>query len=134
MEISRCPSIFWSMDSPPSLETVYQAVCSLYNNTNPAEPGKASLWLGELQKSVSLYTRIVFHTVLRKKMNPFHESLSLHARTLFILSMHKRAGFLYLLRYRHQEWLCREANLKGEMCNYCQENIFYYIVIMSELN
>lgn len=40
------------MDSPPTLETVYQAVYSLYNNTNPAEPGKASLWLGELQRSV----------------------------------------------------------------------------------
>ncbi|KAL0119670.1 hypothetical protein PUN28_007838 [Cardiocondyla obscurior] len=40
------------MDSPPNLETVYQAVFSLYNNTNPAEPGKASLWLGELQRSV----------------------------------------------------------------------------------
>ncbi|KMQ93334.1 transportin-3 [Lasius niger] len=42
------------MDSPPNLDTVYQAVCSLYNNTNPAEPGKASLWLGELQKSLCL--------------------------------------------------------------------------------
>lgn len=41
-----------SFSLPPSLETVYQAVCSLYNNTNPVEPGKASLWLGELQKSV----------------------------------------------------------------------------------
>ncbi|XP_018314649.1 transportin-3 [Mycetomoellerius zeteki] len=40
------------MDSPPNLETVYQAVFSLYNNTNPTEPGKASLWLGELQRSV----------------------------------------------------------------------------------
>ncbi|XP_018342669.1 PREDICTED: transportin-3 isoform X1 [Trachymyrmex septentrionalis] len=40
------------MDSPPNLETVYQAVFSLYNNTNPTEPGKASLWLGELQKSI----------------------------------------------------------------------------------
>ncbi|XP_018403619.1 PREDICTED: transportin-3 [Cyphomyrmex costatus] len=40
------------MDSLPNLETVYQAVFSLYNNTNPAEPGRASLWLGELQRSV----------------------------------------------------------------------------------
>ncbi|KAF7379433.1 transportin-3 [Vespula maculifrons] len=40
------------MDSPPALETVYQAVYSLYNNSNPSDSGKASLWLGELQKSV----------------------------------------------------------------------------------
>lgn len=65
------------MDSPPSLETVYQAVYSLYRDTNPAESGKASLWLGELQKSVSLSGRsqseinyltsllsIIFHTFM----------------------------------------------------------------------
>jgi len=56
------------MDSPPTLETVYQAVYSLYNNTNPAEPGKASLWLGELQRSVSIHGRfnveINFLTIL----------------------------------------------------------------------
>ncbi|XP_046738771.1 transportin-3 [Diprion similis] len=40
------------MDSSPSLETVYQAVFSLYNNPNPAEKEKASVWLGELQSSV----------------------------------------------------------------------------------
>ncbi|XP_014470428.1 PREDICTED: transportin-3 [Dinoponera quadriceps] len=40
------------MESPPTLEATYQAVYSLYNNTNPSEPAKASLWLGELQKSV----------------------------------------------------------------------------------
>lgn len=42
------------MDSSPSLDTVYQAVYSLYNNPNPAEKEKASVWLGELQSSVSI--------------------------------------------------------------------------------
>lgn len=41
------------MESPPDLETVYQAVYSLYNNSNPSGPGKTSQWLDELQKSVS---------------------------------------------------------------------------------
>ncbi|XP_001602761.1 transportin-3 [Nasonia vitripennis] len=40
------------MDSMPSLETVYQAVYSLYNNPDTAEKERASQWLGELQKSV----------------------------------------------------------------------------------
>ncbi|XP_063222525.1 transportin-3 [Bacillus rossius redtenbacheri] len=40
------------MDSPPSVETVYQAVFTLYHNPDTAEKEKASLWLGELQKSV----------------------------------------------------------------------------------
>ncbi|XP_060821726.1 transportin-3 [Bombus pascuorum] len=40
------------MESPPDLETVYQAVYSLYNNSNPSGPGKTSQWLDELQKSV----------------------------------------------------------------------------------
>ena len=47
------------MDSPPDLETVYQAVYSLYNNSNPSGPGKTSQWLDELQKSVS-YLLIFF--------------------------------------------------------------------------
>lgn len=38
---------------------MYQAVFSLYNNTNPAEPGKASLWLGELQRSVSTRSPLI---------------------------------------------------------------------------
>lgn len=49
--------LLWSMDSPPSLETVHQAVYSLYNNPNSASKEKASLWLGELQKSVSAQSR-----------------------------------------------------------------------------
>ncbi|XP_015116799.1 transportin-3 [Diachasma alloeum] len=40
------------MNAPPELDTVYQAVYSLYNNPDPTEKEKASLWLGELQKSV----------------------------------------------------------------------------------
>ncbi|XP_012271220.1 transportin-3 isoform X2 [Orussus abietinus] len=40
------------MESPPDLETVYQAVYSLYNNPDTSEKEKASLWLGELQGSV----------------------------------------------------------------------------------
>ncbi|XP_015607153.1 transportin-3 isoform X2 [Cephus cinctus] len=40
------------MDSPPALETVYQAVYSLYNNPDTLEKEKASLWLGVLQRSV----------------------------------------------------------------------------------
>ncbi|KAE8750021.1 hypothetical protein FOCC_FOCC003145 [Frankliniella occidentalis] len=43
------------MDSSPSLETVYQAVYTLYHNPDPAEKEKASQWLGELQKSVSAW-------------------------------------------------------------------------------
>ncbi|KAK2580863.1 hypothetical protein KPH14_005937 [Odynerus spinipes] len=55
------------MDSPPALETVYQAVYSLYNNSNPAEPGKASLWLGELQKSVFAWK--IADEMLQQKRN-----------------------------------------------------------------
>ncbi|CAH1407920.1 unnamed protein product [Nezara viridula] len=40
------------MESSPSLETVHQAVYALYHNPDPAEKEKASLWLGQLQKSV----------------------------------------------------------------------------------
>lgn len=48
------------MDSPPSLDTVYQAVYSLYNNPVPGEKEKASQWLGEMQKSVSHTQRRAF--------------------------------------------------------------------------
>nr|CAD7435051.1 unnamed protein product [Timema monikensis] len=40
------------MDSSPPLETVYQAVLALYHNPDPSEKEKASLWLGDLQRSV----------------------------------------------------------------------------------
>lgn len=115
MEISRCPNIIWSMDSPPNLETVYQAVCSLYNNTNPAEPGKASLWLGELQKSVSL-SAIVCFTVLRKILILFIIFLFLSSHAHSVRFKYKRAGFLLPLPNRQREWACREANLKRGEC------------------
>lgn len=41
------------MESPPSLETVYEAVKTLYHNQNSSEKEKASQWLGDLQRSVS---------------------------------------------------------------------------------
>lgn len=40
------------MDAAPSLETVLQALHALYHGDNVAGKEKASLWLGELQKSV----------------------------------------------------------------------------------
>ncbi|GFG31613.1 hypothetical protein Cfor_03192, partial [Coptotermes formosanus] len=40
------------MNSPPPLDTVYQAVFTLYHNPEPTEKEKASQWLGELQRSV----------------------------------------------------------------------------------
>jgi len=42
------------MNSSPPLDTVYQAVFTLYHNPDPTEKEKASLWLGELQRSVSM--------------------------------------------------------------------------------
>ncbi|XP_012941104.1 transportin-3 [Aplysia californica] len=40
------------MDSAPSIETVNQALQALYNNPDVTGKEKASVWLGELQKSV----------------------------------------------------------------------------------
>ncbi|XP_013416764.1 transportin-3 [Lingula anatina] len=40
------------MDSAPSIETVLQAIHALYHHPDPAGKEKASVWLGELQKSV----------------------------------------------------------------------------------
>uniref|UniRef100_A0A2C9JGA5 Importin N-terminal domain-containing protein n=1 Tax=Biomphalaria glabrata TaxID=6526 RepID=A0A2C9JGA5_BIOGL len=42
----------FSMDSAPSLELVNQALQALYNNPDVTGKEKASVWLGELQKSV----------------------------------------------------------------------------------
>ncbi|RUS92156.1 hypothetical protein EGW08_000009 [Elysia chlorotica] len=42
----------FSMETAPSLETVVQAVQALYNNPDVSGKEKASVWLGELQKSV----------------------------------------------------------------------------------
>ncbi|XP_066594283.1 transportin-3 isoform X2 [Prorops nasuta] len=55
------------MDSPPSLETVYQAVYSLYNNPNTSQPAIASLWLGDLQNSV--YAWKIADEMLQQKRN-----------------------------------------------------------------
>lgn len=41
------------MDSEPSLEAVGQALHALYNNPDVSGKEKASVWLGELQRSVS---------------------------------------------------------------------------------
>lgn len=35
------------------MDTVYQAISALYDNPNASEKEKASLWLGDVQKSVS---------------------------------------------------------------------------------
>lgn len=40
------------MQTAPSLENVYEAVYTLFNNQNSSEKEKASAWLDELQKSV----------------------------------------------------------------------------------
>ncbi|GBP52996.1 Transportin-3 [Eumeta japonica] len=36
----------------PTLDTVYQAISALYDNPNNAEKEKASIWLGNVQKSI----------------------------------------------------------------------------------
>lgn len=56
------------MESPPDLETVYQAVYSLYNNSNTSGQGKASQWLDELQKSVSYLLEIFCSIVVYSQL------------------------------------------------------------------
>ena len=46
------------MENPPSLEEVYQALQALYNNPDVSGKEKASLWLGELQRSVCLKRKL----------------------------------------------------------------------------
>lgn len=41
------------MEAPPTTDTVYQSVLTLYNNPDTNEKEKASKWLDSLQKSVS---------------------------------------------------------------------------------
>lgn len=53
------------MDSPPCLDTVYQAVFTLYHNPDAAEKEKASFWLQALQRSV--YSWKVADEMLREK-------------------------------------------------------------------
>lgn len=52
------------MNSSPPLDTVYQAVFTLYHNPDPSEKEKASLWLGELQRSVSMTFLKIFYKLL----------------------------------------------------------------------
>ncbi|KAF5284574.1 hypothetical protein FQR65_LT02400 [Abscondita terminalis] len=44
------------MEQKPNLDVVLLAVSSLYNNPNTVEKERASLWLGDLQKSVHAWT------------------------------------------------------------------------------
>ena len=48
-----CTSWRDEMDAAPSLETVLQALHTLYHGDDGGGKEKASVWLGELQKSVS---------------------------------------------------------------------------------
>ena len=52
------------MDSQPPLETVVQALNALYQNPDASGKEKASLWLGELQKSVSTFA--IWHSYMSK--------------------------------------------------------------------
>ena len=47
---------YFAMESAPSLEVVTQALQVLYHGENSDGKEKASLWLGELQKSVNLFS------------------------------------------------------------------------------
>ena len=51
------------MDSAPSLETVLVALNALYRNPDTTGKEKASVWLGELQKSVSSKSYSVTHRI-----------------------------------------------------------------------
>ena len=42
------------MESAPTADLVYQAICTLYHNDNPKEKEKANKWLEEFRKSVSV--------------------------------------------------------------------------------
>lgn len=53
------------MDSEPSLETVGQALHALYNNPDVNGKEKASVWLGELQRSVSTSQHAKLFVALR---------------------------------------------------------------------
>lgn len=53
------------MESPPSIETVNQALQALYNNPDVVGKEKASVWLGELQRSV-IASSLFFHVFLQE--------------------------------------------------------------------
>ncbi|XP_034948229.1 transportin-3 [Chelonus insularis] len=66
------------MNSPPELTTVYQAVYSLYRNSDPTENKKAASWLDELQKSI--YAWKISDEMLQEKRDP--ESCYFAAQTM----------------------------------------------------
>lgn len=49
------------MDAAPSLDTVFQALAALYQNPDVQGKEKASVWLGELQRSVCIQTHVHDH-------------------------------------------------------------------------
>lgn len=60
----------------PPLETVYQAVFALYRNPDPGQKEKASLWLNDLQRSVSSIPK--YHAGLELRLGgPLNFRLSL---------------------------------------------------------
>ncbi|XP_060803596.1 transportin-3 [Amyelois transitella] len=50
----------------PSMDTIYQAISALYDNPNANEKEKASLWLGDVQKSIHSW-KIADELLQRKK-------------------------------------------------------------------
>lgn len=50
------------MDTAPSVDLVYQGICTLFHDSNPKEKEKANKWLEEFQKSAS--TSIIFVTYI----------------------------------------------------------------------
>lgn len=53
------------------MDTVYQAISALYDNPNASEKEKASIWLGDIQKSVStpLFNLTIFFMLLKVSSN-----------------------------------------------------------------
>lgn len=44
------------MDQPPDLENVYSAVYTLYHSLDKSEKEKASSWLTDIQRSVTIFS------------------------------------------------------------------------------
>jgi hypothetical protein len=76
------------MDQAPSVETVLQAVQALYTNPDVMGKEKASVWLGELQRSVRL--RLHAFQLYRVKVI---EALKSYCTTIFLLCY-----YLFVLR------------------------------------
>lgn len=45
------------------MDTIYQAISALYDNPNKIEKEKASIWLADVQKSVSIFFSSTLFTV-----------------------------------------------------------------------